>query len=292
MLLVSEDKRSANRTVEPARPRPPEHDVKDMRHASASPIVRELHFHELMGILYRQRRMILVVAVLGTVLAAVVGLLVPPKYTATAAIMVDLQQLVTGGRALSPTDESPIDTQVAMLTSRDHLDRVLDSLWLDPAFGSTVRRKRHESLGADTNRMGEAPPQPDIAERSTDPMMTDVGSLSLGELSRRLKMWIGVLDTVVRRPVLSVEQLVRDLNVMQERRSRIVTVKFTSTSPGQAAAIANRIVQLHVDSQIEQKRAFMTQELARIGDRIAELKKEVEGAQVSARTLLDQQFGF
>jgi uncharacterized protein involved in exopolysaccharide biosynthesis/Mrp family chromosome partitioning ATPase len=235
--------------------------------------------------------MILVVTIVGATLAVAIGLLIPPKYTATAAITVDLQQLVTGERALPPTDESPIDTQVAMLTSRDHLDRVLDSLWQDPAFGSTEHSQRNETRANGTGRAGEAPPQPDITEHSTDTTETDVGSLSFRELSRRLKLWMGALDWSGRGTALNAEQLARNLNVMQERRSRIVTIRFTSKSPQQAAIIVNRIAQLYVDSQIRQKQASLTQELARIDDRIAELKKQVESAQMSARTLVDRQPG-
>src|ERR1700730_16842169 len=101
MLLVPGDEHRAERSMEPARPRPSEYDVKDLRHASTPPVVRELQFYELAGILYRRCWMILAVAVCGTTLAAVVGLLISPKYTATAAIVVDLQQDVAGRRAFS-----------------------------------------------------------------------------------------------------------------------------------------------------------------------------------------------
>jgi uncharacterized protein involved in exopolysaccharide biosynthesis len=252
--------------------------------------VGELHFYDLMRILYLRRRMILVVTILGTMLAAAVGLFVPPKYTATAEITVDLQQLLTSDRASSPTEESPVDTQIAMLTSHDHLDRVLESLRRDRVLGPTVHSQRHESR-ANGVSVSEVTPQPDIAERLADTTETDAGSPSLGELWRRLKVWMGPLDGAGRGTVMNVEQLARNLNVMQERRSRIVTVKFTSKSPRQAAVIANRIAQLYVDTQIEQKRASMTQELERIGDRIAALKKQAEGAQMSARTLADRQLG-
>ena len=82
MLLVSEDKRPTHRTIEPVRPRRSEHDVKDVRQASTPPIVHELHFHELVGILYRRRLMILTVAIVGTMLAKEAG---PTKRESRAA---------------------------------------------------------------------------------------------------------------------------------------------------------------------------------------------------------------
>jgi len=257
MLLVSEDKRPAHRTIEPVRPRPPEHDVKDVRQASTPPIVRELHFHELVGILYRRRLMILTVAIVGTILATVVGLLISPKYTATASIAVEPQQEVSRGRAFSPMDESPIDTQVAMLMSHEHVERVLDSLSQDPAFRSVVFQQRYGSGVTTTDPAGEAASQPANTGSLDDPTMAEGGSLNLKELSRRLKMWMGALTRFGRGNALNAEQLKRNLNVMQERRSRIVTVSFTSKSPRQAAIVANRNDQLYVDDKIEQKTAYM-----------------------------------
>jgi capsular polysaccharide biosynthesis protein/MinD-like ATPase involved in chromosome partitioning or flagellar assembly len=87
---------------------------------------------------------------------------------------------------------------------------------------------------------------------------------------------------------MSAEQLERGLKVMQERRSRIITVSFTSRSPRQAAVVANRIVQLYVDGQIERKRASMSVELARLGERIAEFKSEVKNAAAAAQSVIQQ----
>ena len=276
MLLVSEDKRPAHRTIEPVRPRPPEYDVKDVRQAGTPPIVHELHFHELVGILYRRRLMILTVAIAGTMLATVVGLLISPKYTATASIAVEPQQDVTRGRAFSPMDESPIDTQVAMLMSHDHLERVLDSLSQDPAFRSVVFQQRYGSGVTAAGPAGEAASQPANTGSLDDPTMAEGRSLSLKELSRRLKMWMGALTRFGRGNALNAEQLKPNLNVMQERRSRIVTVSFTSKSPQQAAIVANRMVQLYVDNQIEQMKARAAEDIATERERaVAEVRAEV-----------------
>jgi uncharacterized protein involved in exopolysaccharide biosynthesis/Mrp family chromosome partitioning ATPase len=289
MLVVPGDKRRTDRAIEPVRPRLSEHDAHDARDAGTPPIAHEPTFYELAGILYRRRRMILTVAALGTSLAAVVGLLIPPKYTAIASIAVQPQQGATDVRSFSPTDESPIDTQVAMLSSRDHLDRVLDSLSQDPTFPSAAFPQRPESGATAADSARKVVSQTAGAENPTAPMTTEPGPLNLGELSRRLKIWMRVSNRGGAN-VLNAEQLARDLNVMQERRSRIVTVRVTSKSPQQAATIANRIVQVYVDNQLEQKQMYLSQELARIGERIAELKKEVESARTTARTLVDQRF--
>jgi uncharacterized protein involved in exopolysaccharide biosynthesis/MinD-like ATPase involved in chromosome partitioning or flagellar assembly len=287
MLWALANEHPSDGTTEPDRPRLPEHDVRDVQKDNAPPIARELHFHELVGILYRRSRMILIVTVLGTMLAAIVGLLISPKYTATAEIAVEPQQGVAVGRAFSPTDESPIDTQVTMLSSRDHLKRVLDSLSEEAEFRAAAPAAVRESA-ATADVAADAPSRPVVAESPADPTTTEVGSLSLGELARRLKMWIGALGKGGHGTAMSAEQLERGLKVMQERRSRIITVSFTSRSPRQAAVVANRIVQLYVDGQIERKRASMSVELARLGERIAEFKSEVKNAAAAAQSVIQQ----
>jgi len=108
--------------------------------------------------------MILTVTILGTMLAAIVGLLISPKYTATAEIAVEPQQGVAVGRAFSPTDESPIDTQVTMLGSRDHLKRVLDSLSEEAEFRAAVPTAGRESA-ATADVAGDALLMPTLRPR-------------------------------------------------------------------------------------------------------------------------------
>jgi polysaccharide biosynthesis transport protein len=136
---------------------PTEYDVRYTQRAGEPTMAPEIHFQQFVGILRRRARLILMVAACGTMLAGVAGLLIPTDYTAKAQIVVEPQQanLLVGRAAVAPPpDQSAIDTQVTMLTSRDHLQRVLDSL----------------------------------SEGSADPMATEVGALSFDDLERRLKV--------------------------------------------------------------------------------------------------------
>jgi len=284
MLWV--DQNAKDRAVGPDQP---EHDAPYMRWPAKPAPAHELQFHELINILYRRSRMIVTIAVVGTMLAGVVGLVVSPKYTATVEVAVEPQEAVPGKRSFSPTEESPIDTQVTLLTSRDHLDRVLTNLTADPEFRAMMPGDDIAAGANGTDLSGDPASRPAATEKPADPMITDdVGSLSLGELVRRLKIWIGALGGRGGRSVLSAEQLERGLKVMQERRSRIITVSFTSKSPRQAAFVANRIVQLYVDSQNEQRRTNTSFELAKLDQRIAELKNDVDSAAAAMQKLTQQ----
>ena len=180
----------------------------------------------------------------GTMLVGVAGLLIAPKYTAKALVMVEPQQAdfvaAAGPRTV---DQSAIDTQVTMLASSDHLRRVLGSLseaGRVPAPGSGTELNRRQSVEA--------------------------GALSFEDFERRLK-------------------------VFQERSSRIIAVTFTSSDPGLAAAVANRAVDLFVESQTELKSAHWRGELARIAGRIAELKSETERTSAAVQKVLQQRSG-
>src|ERR1051326_78647 len=60
------------------------------------------------------------------------------------------------------------------------------------------------------------------------------------------------------------DQLDRRLNVMPLRRSRVISIKFTARSPETAAAVANRVADLHVASTEEARRFQIGQEMAQL----------------------------
>ncbi|MBV8963600.1 MAG: AAA family ATPase [Hyphomicrobiales bacterium] len=247
--------------------RPKEAEGASPQRASAPVQVSDPPFRQLTGILYRRIGLVVGVAVLGTCLAGAVGLLIPPKYTAKAQIVVEPQAgQVNGQTASAPlADEPAIDTQVTMLTSHDNLQRVVDSLAKNP-----------ESL-ADASRKSSGDSD------ATSPETPDKNAVSSTAAAEKLSTPAGKR---IVPPTL--DDLERYLRVSQERTSRVIGVSYTSTDPAIAAAIANRIVQLFVDGQSEQKREIANRELARLDDRIAELKKEVEQAGAAVQKTVQQ----
>ena len=241
----------------------------------------EPHLRQVIGILRRRYRLILTICGVGTVLATIVGLLIPPKYTATAQLVVEFpanaHTEVTAGVSLM--DES-IDTHVTLVSSREHLRRVLESL-------------SQESPG--TTRIGAEPRTPATAggaanaaaaNGSTSSMATETGSLD--QITRNLMIWVGELQRMRRARVLSIEQVERNTTVLQQRRSRVISIAFTSTNPEKAAAFANRIGQLYVDDLLSQKRAYAASEMARLEERIAKTKSEMERSRFTVQAAIQQ----
>ena len=236
----------------------------------------EVHFHQVVKILNRRRRFIFAAAVFGTMLAGVGALLIPPKYTAKTQIVIEPQQTGLVGRPATivaePTEEAAVETQVAMLTSHDHLRRVLDSLAKDPEFRVAPTGARIEAganfwsgLAARLRRGWLVAIAHAIDTRSVP---AEEPEDAIASASREL-----TFDGFERR-----------LNVHQERGSFVIAVSFTSTSPERAAAAANRTAQLYVESQAEQKRANIGHALSWLGERVPELKNEVERAEATVQT--------
>ncbi|MBR0722543.1 GumC family protein [Bradyrhizobium manausense] len=231
---------------------------EDQRQEDRPKISPEVGFRQVIGILRRRSRLILTVAGVGTILAGVTGLLIAPKYTATAQLV-----QVQGPASLSPEAlQQAVDTQVTMLTSPYHLRHVLDSFRNDPRF---------RGLTPDPEA------DPAVTPAPAEPQTNEPGSLGLKELERRLGVWIGPLLHHKRAGAgLKFDDLQRRLQVLQERRSRIINVTFQWTTPERAADIVNRIVELYVQSNAEQQRAYTTGELARLEQRIATVKGDIE----------------
>jgi len=228
-------------------------------------------FRQVIRLLRRRHRLILVVAVSGALLAGIGGLLIPPRYTAKA-------EIVTEAQAPIPVlgDESAVQTHLAALTSPGHLQRVLDSLAHDRPL---------------TQRLN-VPGGP--------------GQIS-DEARRMLTAWLTTAWSTISRPVLnmlpadapangppearargpsepSIEAFERHLLVYQERGSHVLAVTYTSTSPQEAARAANRVAQLYVDGLYDQKRENTHRTLAWIDKRIPEVKAEVERAEAAAQS--------
>jgi polysaccharide biosynthesis transport protein len=288
MLQVRLDDYAADGAAHLDRAPTVEHGTTGAQPAGKPRLTDELHFTQVVAILRRRSLLILVIAGIGTVLATVVGLLIPPKYTAMAQLVIEAPPNSASERApgISVMDES-IDTHVTLLSSRDHLQRVIESLLQDPQFRPAARNSvgPEPAPGASSGAPQSAavdPPAGSTATETTGP----------SELKRRLNIWLGAFRRSWSAAVPPLEEFERNTRVIQERRSRVISVGFTSTSPEKAAAFANRIVQLYVDGLMEQKRAHASLEMTRLDERLAEAKYEAERAGSAVQKAIQQRHGF
>jgi uncharacterized protein involved in exopolysaccharide biosynthesis/MinD-like ATPase involved in chromosome partitioning or flagellar assembly len=211
----------------------------------------------LTGVLLRRRWLIASFAFLGAVLAGIAALAVPPSYTATAQVLVLPEQ------GSGESDESAIDTQITMLSSDARLRRVLDSM--------------EQSPGA----RADGPGEPLTAvERLRTGLRGAVGLLK----SRLLPA-----DSAIRRAstdMTGVGALKQSLSVTQERRSRVIAVRYTDRSPDKAAVVANKIVQVHIESLRNAKQADANWRTEWFDRQIAAAQTEMTRAEADLRSYL------
>jgi uncharacterized protein involved in exopolysaccharide biosynthesis/Mrp family chromosome partitioning ATPase len=265
-------------------------DVESERQDGKATMAPEPHFPQLIGVLRRRSKLILTIATFGTILAGFTGLLITPKYTATAQIVFE----PPAATLLSPeTVQQAVDTHVTMLTSANHVQHVVDSLRNDPKFRGAASETGMETGASASGLDGEARSRSTAtAQAPAKPITTEAGPLSLKELQRRVNVWIQLLTR--KRgdgKELTFDEIDRNLKVVQERRSRVITISFQWTSPEKAAAIANRIVHLYVQNHTEQQRVYSTRELARLEERIGVIKSDLERNSAALHKAIQRRFG-
>lgn len=220
-------------------------------------MTEEFHFMDFVSVLRRRSRVVLAFGVTGTALVSLVVLVPPPRYTATAQILIEAQGLV-GAQATfveqSP-DQAAVLSAVTALSAHDLLKHTLASLPRDPAFRAAVTELKNPRNGPGAGWRGR------LHGLLPVPWLTATGAPG----------------------PLSLRRLTRHLDIFQDRGSHVVSVSVNSISPGEAAAVANKLTQLYVTEQEEQKRAATDRALAWLGARIPELRRDVDRVDAAAQ---------
>jgi polysaccharide biosynthesis transport protein len=259
-------------TTQAEPPAPIAHSSSGAIRAEDDPAAGALHLRELGYMLWRRSRLILRITLYGTIVMFAVGLLIPPKYTARTEIEVDLgdQQAANLAR-----NDAAIETHLKKLRSRDHLQRVADSLQGNPA----------------PNAVSSATEPADLEEGiGHRPLLHNVASSWLpgpSELASRLKMWIPGSRMKSNEAAL-LDELERRLRVDREGRSQIIDVSYTSPDPETAAIVANRVAALYIEAEREEKRSGQAAELAQLDRRLVELRTEIDQSAVAVQRLVRQ----
>lgn len=221
--------------------------------------------------------------VVGLVVGGAAGLYGAAKYTAQAFLVLEPQ-----GDALADlrTPSSQIDplvapTQIRILRSRPLIDRVVGDLDLikdhefvpaaDPIAGSSAVGRWFTAIGDTWRRAGvvllgwskpSLPGNTDL-ERLESPA-SDLSLAAVGS------------PTLRENVAAAVE---RALKVTQEPNSYIINITFTSGDPVKSAAVANRLGEVYLDSQREQRQATATQSSGWLAERLQGLRQEVQQAE-------------
>jgi uncharacterized protein involved in exopolysaccharide biosynthesis len=212
---------------------------------------------DLQGLWLMLRRRIRVFFYTAIVIFDIMALLavwLPPRYTATAVVILDGGAApVTPGSTREKSDDpesnSDVETQIAILTSRDIAAKVVDYLHLenDPDMRALIAPGGMTASIA--RSIGLAGP-------------ITVGPLSAEERARLRAMLVG--------------RLASNLNVERVSSAYAFSVGYTDTNPIRATAIANAFAHIYTDEQIRQKQQRNQQAVKLLGERIETLKVQAQ----------------
>jgi polysaccharide biosynthesis transport protein len=277
MLGVSRAETVRDRAIEFIEPPSAVLDVASIPRTTKSAPASDREFRELIGILRRRFRLVAAIAMAGPIIAAIVGLTISPRYIATAQIMVE--RPLGNERPVRPGEmDETIDTHLTLLKSRDHLQRVIDSLMKDFEAPPATSPAAQPEIDAGASSSGSDKP---ASLSNTAPSIVDV-------VKQRFSIWVAALWSASGGAVPNIDEFERNTKVLQERRSRIISVGYISTSPEKAAAFVNRLVQLYVDNLSEQRQASADAELARLRDRIVEAKSEMDSTGLAVQRAMQE----
>ncbi len=199
----------------------------------------------------RRKHFILSVMLGAAAAAALFVTVVKPRYVAESRILVENQESYftsagpdgSRGETSEALDESAINSQIQILTSRDLARRVVQALHLqgNPEF---------------------------------DPA---AGGLSL--LARPLVL-LGLMRGPADRPVGDrlLTNFIDHLTVMSPPKSRVLQIEFSSRDPDLAARGANVLAEIYIDMKSQAKRAEAHQAAESLKPLIASLETKVAGA--------------
>lgn len=246
-------------------------DLTTYRHWNGvDPDPPESSFQQLVNILRRQRRSILVIALVGAALTFAIGAMIPPRFTAKAQLVYD-PQATDAGNGQYPSGaaetEAVVQTDITALTSRPFLQHVVDNLSQDPDFRAAARPAHGIRWIGEVLWRNSVGRLRDLMSDFTAPGLPADQSLTPSQLRR-------------------LDAFERDVTVYQEGDSHVIAVTFKSTSPGQAALAANRIAQLFITDEQARKQA----EANRIGkwldQRIPEVATGLEQDETAVQSYL------
>ena len=235
----------------------------------------------MFGALRRRKWSIAIITVLGTTAAYFYGGSVVPVYNARATLLVEPTQ--TGIAELEATpgagvtaDFNVIATQIRLLQSRSYQARVMEDLGLfeDPDFN-------HALAEPEEGLLDKIPLQ-----FLTEPLDALAGWLpgewlvARGAAQEQPEVLESAAPLIARERALDVFS--GSLELLSDATAYVINIGFNSTDPEKAARIANRVAEMYVDDQLNNKIFATDRTSSWLEDRLAELEVELREAEERA----------
>ena len=241
----------------------------------------------LFNIIRRRKKVLLCTIFVVTGIVALLAQLITPRYTASSTVMIQPQstrvidlKAVAGDLA---SDESSVESQIRVLTSRDLAEQVIQelALLLDPEFNPAIEEQADRSSAI-------ARWLPDVEDAARD-LVTQVGAwlhehrLGIEGSANELPSGIGRQSPAENTGGVpatdpleaAVANFLKKLDVTRDGRSYVMSVDFTSTDAAKAARIANAVARSYVDTQLADKADITTEATRWLAERVEQLRERV-----------------
>jgi capsular exopolysaccharide synthesis family protein len=227
---------------------------------------------QIFAMLRRRRGVIAAVTILGMALAVTASVLIPAKYTATAAVSVDESEPrfadITIDEPAGAASKSAIDTKIALITSRPLLTQVMDELYLydDPLFNPRPLYQRALDWFSTVSfyppsEFAKAGPAPNTLLTVDAPKTPPSETVKQAAFERFQRL-------------LLVTQAITE--------AEVINISFTLADPERAAAVANALANAYVRWEIEHRQQMARQAALWIAPRLKELQTAVQQAEQAA----------
>lgn len=216
----------------------------------------------------RRFTLIATVVVIGTVLAAMVGLSRPVLYTATAEVVIDPTDTRAFGldseTGVISADAAALETEMRVARSPDVAQAVIDRLGLERRMALELAAKREGG----TTLAPALQPFAQLFDLVPANILVATGLAS--EVVQ-----LEVMDTTEEARRAAQEYLDNNLSVRQSGRSRVFAVAFTAKHPTEAARVANAIADSYVNQSLARKLGGTTRASSYLETRLMELEEQL-----------------
>lgn len=233
----------------------------------------------MFGALRRRKWTVALITVAGTTAAYFYGSSVIPVYSAKATLLVEPTD--TGIEELEATtsnvttDFNAIATQIRLLQSRSYQSRVMEDLGLfdDPEFNSALADPEAQASWLDMI------PLQVLAEplEAVSGLLPGDWLVASGTAQEQPEVLESVAPRIARERAL--DAFSGSLELLSDPVAYIININFSSPDPEKAARIANRVAEMYVDDQLNNKIFATDRTSSWLEERLAELEVELREAE-------------
>jgi uncharacterized protein involved in exopolysaccharide biosynthesis len=227
---------------------------------------------DVMGMLRRRKWLIMLVTAVGTVAAALLGMVITPTYTAKSAVLVDPRQLQLGNieqvlQGLT-VNTSTIATQIGLMQSETFIASVMDDLNLfnDPEF--------NPALTAQTTDLATSLPSFLQPLGQVLSYLPSEWLIATGLASQAEPVLESQAPGIMREKAIG--NFTKDVAYLSDGSSYLIQIMFTSMDPAKASVISNKIAELYIQEQIKGKLGATDKANTWLEQRLAELRSDVQ----------------